>query len=58
MIFYVSQKSRLNNIIIILIFINVSINRNIKDNNIIINLFVIDQVFRLINSRDFINKTK
>ena len=42
MIFYVLKKSRFNNITIILIFINVSINYNINDNNIIINLFIID----------------
>ena len=42
MIFYVLKKSRFENIIIILIFINVLINFNINNNNIIINLFVID----------------
>ena len=40
MIFYISQKLRFNNIIIILIFINALINYNINDNNIIINLFI------------------
>ena len=42
MIFYVLKKSRFDNIIFILIFINVLINYNINDNNIIINLFIID----------------
>ena len=42
MIFYVFKKSRFNIIIIISIFVNVLINRNINDNNIIINLFIIN----------------
>ena len=58
MIFYVLKKLCLNNIIIILIFIKILINRNINDNNIIINLFIIDQISRFINFRNFINKTK
>ena len=59
MIFYAFKKSCFNIIIIIiLIFINALINRNINNNNIIINLFVIDLIFRFIDFCDFINKTK
>ena len=42
MIFYVFKKSGFNIIIIILVFVNVLINRNINDDNIIINLFIIN----------------
>ena len=58
MIFYAFKESRLNIIIIILTFINVLITRNINNNNIIINLFIINQIFRFIDSRNLINKAK
>ena len=59
MIFYVLKKSRFDIIIIItLIFIDVLINYNINDNNIIINLFIIDQNLYFIDFRDLINKAK
>ena len=58
MIFDVFKKLRFDIIIIISIFINALINRNINDNNIIINLFIIDQAFRFINFHNFINKAK
>ena len=58
MSFYVFKRSRINIIIIIFIFIDVLINRNINNNNIIINLLIIDYIFRFIDVRDLINKIK
>ena len=39
MLFYIFKKSRIT---IIVIFINILINRNIDDNNIVINFLIID----------------
>ena len=58
MISYVFKKSRFNIIIIISTCINALINYNINNNNIIINLFIIDQISHLIDFYDFINKIK
>ena len=58
MIFYVFKKLYFNIIIIISTFINVLINYNINDNNIIINLFIIDQISHSVDFCDFINKMK
>ena len=58
MISYALKKSRFNIIIIILTFINVLINRNINDDNIIINLFIIDQISYFVDFYNLINKAK